>query len=140
MTDSARQPDRRERSCRATVKPIASVQTPAPPPRPSSFSVYGNRAGIALIHAFTIVALVRGPSLKLVALAAPTYLVRMFAITAAYHRYFSHRSYKTSRAFQFVLALLGTTATQKGPLWWAATHRDHHKYSDTERDVHSPLR
>jgi stearoyl-CoA desaturase (delta-9 desaturase) len=64
----------------------------------------------------------------------------MFAITAVYHRYFSHRSYKTSRGLQFLLALLGTTATQKGPLWWGGTHRVHHKYSDTERDVHSPLR
>jgi stearoyl-CoA desaturase (delta-9 desaturase) len=39
---------------------------------------------------------------------------------------------------QFLLALLGTSATQKGPLWWAAAHRAHHKYSDTEKDIHSP--
>jgi len=59
------------------------------------------------------------------------YFVRMFGITAGYHRYFSHRSYKTSRWFQFLLAWLGCTAMQKGPLWWAATHRQHHRYSDT---------
>ena len=55
----------------------------------------------------------------------------MFGITGGYHRYFAHRSYKTSRVFQFVLAWLGCSALQKGPLWWAAHHREHHRYSDT---------
>jgi stearoyl-CoA desaturase (Delta-9 desaturase) len=66
------------------------------------------------------------------------YAVRMFAITAGYHRYFAHRTYKTSRWFQFALALLGLAAAQQGPLWWAAHHRRHHKYSDELEDVHSP--
>jgi stearoyl-CoA desaturase (delta-9 desaturase) len=66
------------------------------------------------------------------------YLVRMWAITAGYHRYFSHRSYKTSRLFQFLLAFLGQTAAQRGVIWWSAVHRHHHLYSDTEHDVHSP--
>jgi stearoyl-CoA desaturase (delta-9 desaturase) len=70
-------------------------------------------------------------------LALGLYAVRMFGLTAGYHRYFSHRSYKTSRVFQFLLAVLGTTATQKGPLWWAGHHRTHHKYSDEPRDPHS---
>jgi stearoyl-CoA desaturase (delta-9 desaturase) len=73
-------------------------------------------------------------------LAAALYLVRMFAITAGYHRYFSHRTYRTSRAFQLVLAVVGGTAAQKGALWWAAHHRDHHRHSDTPEDIHSPLR
>jgi stearoyl-CoA desaturase (Delta-9 desaturase) len=68
-----------------------------------------------------------------------TYAVRMFAITAGYHRYFSHRTYKTSRAFQLLLALLGMTTAQQGPLWWAAHHRRHHKYSDMPEDIHSPI-
>ncbi|MGQ0434979.1 MAG: acyl-CoA desaturase [Microthrixaceae bacterium] len=68
------------------------------------------------------------------------YFVRMFFVTAGYHRYFSHRSYRLGRAAQLVMAVGGTTAIQKGPLWWAAHHRDHHRYSDTERDVHSPIR
>ncbi|MCE9573298.1 MAG: acyl-CoA desaturase [Deltaproteobacteria bacterium] len=72
-----------------------------------------------------------------VAIAAISYGVRLFAITAGYHRYFSHRAYKTSRPFQLVLAVMGLTATQKGPLWWAAHHRVHHKYSDQPQDVHS---
>ncbi len=66
------------------------------------------------------------------------YAVRMFAITAGYHRYFAHRTYKTSRPFQFVLAALGMSTAQQGPLWWAAHHRTHHKASDTPDDVHSP--
>lgn len=76
---------------------------------------------------------------SLVALALSSYFVRMWAITAGYHRYFAHRSFKTSRAFQFVLGLLGTTTMQNGPLWWASVHRRHHKYSDTPNDPHSPI-
>lgn len=66
------------------------------------------------------------------------YFVRVFGLTAFYHRYFSHRSFKTSRAFQFIGALLGSSAGQRGPIWWAAHHRDHHRMSDHEGDVHSP--
>ncbi len=72
-------------------------------------------------------------------LVAASYSVRMFAITAGYHRYFSHRSYRTGRVFQAFLAFLGATCTQKGPLWWAAHHRDHHRHSDGPQDIHSPL-
>ncbi|MDE0468751.1 MAG: acyl-CoA desaturase [Candidatus Poribacteria bacterium] len=67
------------------------------------------------------------------------YVIRMFGITAGFHRYFSHRSFKTSRSFQFFLAFLGQSSAQRGVLWWAAKHRYHHKYSDTEHDVHSPV-
>jgi len=66
------------------------------------------------------------------------YAVRMFGITAGYHRYFSHRTFKTSRWFQFVLAVMGLSAAQQGPLWWAAHHRNHHKFSDEPEDIHSP--
>src|SRR5256714_10249880 len=65
-------------------------------------------------------------------------VVRMFFVTAGYHRYFSHRSYKTSRAFQFVIAFMAMSSSQKGVLWWAAHHRHHHRYSDQELDLHSP--
>lgn len=66
------------------------------------------------------------------------YVIRMFAITGGYHRYFSHRSYKTSRLFQFLLAFLGCSSAQKGPLWWASHHRHHHQHSDTAEDMHAP--
>jgi len=71
------------------------------------------------------------------ALALGIYGLRMFGLTAGFHRLLAHRSFKAGRAVQFLLALLGTFAVQKGPLWWAAHHRAHHKYSDTPRDVHS---
>ncbi len=73
----------------------------------------------------------------LVALAL--YLLRMFAITGFYHRYFSHRTFKTSRVLQFVFALLGAASVQRGPLWWAAHHRNHHRHADGHDDLHSPV-
>ena len=79
-------------------------------------------------------------SWKVVALAVGGYGLRMWAVTAGYHRYFAHRSYKTSRAWQLVLAFLGTTAMQNGPIWWASVHRRHHKESDGLADPHSPVR
>jgi stearoyl-CoA desaturase (delta-9 desaturase) len=66
------------------------------------------------------------------------YLLRMFAITGFYHRYFSHKAFKTSRALQLVFAILGATTVQRGPLWWAAQHRHHHRHADTPDDLHSP--
>ena len=68
-----------------------------------------------------------------------TFFVRVFALTAGFHRYFSHKSFKTSRLFQFILAWVGTSAAQMGPMWWAAHHRHHHDHSDTDQDVHSPV-
>jgi len=65
--------------------------------------------------------------------------VRVWGVTAGYHRYFSHRTYKTSRVFQFFLAVLAQSSSQKGVLWWASHHRVHHKLSDQPGDVHSPV-
>jgi len=93
-----------------------------------------------LVHAVGIATpFLVAPTWGLVGLAVALYFARMFGITAGYHRYFSHRAYKTSRAFQFALAWLGASSSQKGPIWWAAHHRDHHKYSDGPDDIHSPL-
>ena len=71
--------------------------------------------------------------------AVVLYAVRMFAITGFYHRYFSHKAFKTSRPVQFLFGLIGATSVQRGPLWWAAHHRNHHRHSDTALDVHSPV-
>lgn len=62
----------------------------------------------------------------------------LLSVTVCYHRYFSHRCFNTSRWFQFLLALWGTTNLQRGPIWWAAIHRQHHSHSDSEGDWHSP--
>jgi len=97
-----------------------------------------NKSFFVVIHLGCFLIIWTGVSAVALAVALSLYLIRMFAITAGYHRLFSHRSYSTSRAFQFVLAVLGSSAAQKGPLWWAASHRHHHKHSDTEEDIHSP--
>ena len=90
-----------------------------------------------LIHLGCVGVLWTGWSPVAVAVAAALYVVRMFSVTAFYHRYFSHRSFRASRAWQFVFAVLGATAVQRGPLWWAAHHRRHHAHSDRPGDAHS---
>lgn len=80
-----------------------------------------------------------GWSWTAVCTAAALYLVRMFGITGIYHRYFSHRTFKTSRVAQFLFAALAASSAQRGPLWWAANHREHHRESDTPADPHSPV-
>ncbi len=79
-----------------------------------------------------------GFSWTAVAVAAALYAIRMFAITGFYHRFFSHRSFKTSRPVQFLFGLIGASSVQRGPLWWAAHHRHHHRHSDQPADLHSP--
>jgi stearoyl-CoA desaturase (Delta-9 desaturase) len=78
------------------------------------------------------------PNAPLLALLALTFAVRSFCVSAGYHRYFAHRSFKTSRFFQFVLAFVGGMAVMRGALWWAAHHRAHHTHSDGPGDPHSP--
>jgi stearoyl-CoA desaturase (delta-9 desaturase) len=90
------------------------------------------------VHLLPLLAFITGVSGVAIALFVATYFVRMFAVTGGYHRYFSHRTYRLGRVPQFALAFLGTTAAQKGPLWWAAHHRRHHRYTDRDGDPHSP--
>jgi stearoyl-CoA desaturase (Delta-9 desaturase) len=92
------------------------------------------------IHLIPLLAFWTGVSRADVLLCVALYCARIFFITGVYHRYFAHRSYKMGRAMQFVMAVGGTLAIQKGPLWWAGHHRHHHKYSDQHNDVHSPLK
>jgi stearoyl-CoA desaturase (delta-9 desaturase) len=73
-----------------------------------------------------------------VGVALALYALRMFAITAFYHRYFAHRTFRTSRAVQFIFAVIGASSVQRGPLWWAAHHRNHHRHTETAADPHSP--
>ncbi len=92
----------------------------------------------ALLHLSCLFVILVGWSWTAVAMAAFLYLLRMHAITGWYHRYFSHRTFKTNRFWQFVWAYIGNTSAQRGPLWWAAHHRHHHRYSDEVNDTHSP--
>lgn len=92
-----------------------------------------------LFHLIPIAAFFVPFSWNLVAMAVGLYVVRMFAITGFYHRYFSHRGYRVrNRVVQFLMGWLGASAMQQGPLWWANHHRHHHRYSDMPEDIHSP--
>ena len=91
-----------------------------------------------LVHLGCLAAIWTGVTWQALALGVALYWLRMFAVGAGYHRYFSHRAYTTSRVFQFVLAFLAQSTAQKSVLWWASKHRHHHLHSDTQDDVHSP--
>jgi stearoyl-CoA desaturase (delta-9 desaturase) len=93
-----------------------------------------------LLHLGCLGVLLVGWSWTAVFAAVGFYLLRMFAITGIYHRYFSHRTFKTSRAVQLGFAVIGAASAQRGPLWWAANHREHHRNSDLPSDPHSPVR
>jgi len=100
--------------------------------------IYPAAIPFVLVHVACLAAFWTGITTGALVTCIVLYAVRMFGVTAGYHRYFSHRSFKTGRAFQFVLAFLSQSSAQRGVLWWAAKHRHHHRYSDTELDVHSP--
>jgi stearoyl-CoA desaturase (delta-9 desaturase) len=100
--------------------------------------MYPSAIPFVLVHLGCLGAIWSGVTWEALAICATLYVVRMFAVVAGYHRYFSHRAFSTSRAFQFVLALVAQTTAQKSVLWWAAKHRHHHLHSDTVEDVHSP--
>ena len=100
--------------------------------------IYPSTIPFILVHLGCFAAIWTGVTWQALAICVTLYWLRIFAIGAGYHRYFSHRSYSTSRAFQFVLAFMSQTTTQKSVIWWASKHRHHHLYSDTGHDVHSP--
>jgi stearoyl-CoA desaturase (delta-9 desaturase) len=100
--------------------------------------IYPPSIPFVIVHFACLAAIWTGVTTTAVILCLALYVVRMFGVTAGYHRYFSHRSYKTSRIGQFLLAFLAQSSAQRGILWWAAKHRHHHKHSDTALDVHSP--
>ncbi|HLV66252.1 MAG TPA: acyl-CoA desaturase [Polyangiaceae bacterium] len=119
------------------------VSAPLPPRRPAQrlreFQWLGALPFI-LTHFVPLAAIWTGTKWQDWAVCAALYFIRMFGVTGAYHRYFSHRTYKTSRFFQFCLAFLAQTSVQKGALWWAAHHRTHHKFSDQDGDPHDARR
>jgi stearoyl-CoA desaturase (Delta-9 desaturase) len=100
--------------------------------------IYPSAVPFVLVHLACIAAIWSGVTWQAIAICVALYWVRIFAIGAGYHRYFSHRAYSTGRVFAFVLAFLAQTSAQKSVLWWAAKHRHHHLHSDTKQDVHSP--
>lgn len=109
-----------------------------PRTRPDERVNWVSSIGFLLVHALCLAAIFTGVTRTALILLAVTFFGRVFFITAGYHRYFSHRSFRTSRPFQLVLAFGAQSSAQKGALWWAAHHRHHHRFSDTDRDLHSP--
>jgi len=100
--------------------------------------IYPSAIPFVLVHVACLAAIWTGITWQAVGLCIALYWLRLFAIGAGYHRYFSHRAYATGRVFQFILAVLAQSTAQKSVLWWAAKHRHHHLHSDTPADVHSP--
>jgi len=97
-------------------------------------------APLIFLHVMCLGVFWVGWSWTAVMVALFLYIIRMFAITGFYHRYFSHKAFKTSRFWQFVFGVIGNASVQRGPLWWASHHRHHHRYTDQDQDVHSPSR
>ncbi len=114
-----------------------AVQTAPPMEEPERISLVKSLPFITM-HLIPLLVFFVGVSWFAVFFCVLMYAIRMFGITGGYHRYFSHRTYKTSRFFQFCLAWLGCSSAQMGPLWWAAHHRHHHRHSDTDKDLHPP--
>ncbi len=105
--------------------------------QPDKFDFYRSVSFI-ILHVGCLGVFFTGWSKVAVITAVVLYVVRMFAVTGFYHRYFAHRTFRTSRWAQFAFALFGNLSAQRGALWWASVHRHHHQHSDDEEDAHSP--
>jgi len=92
----------------------------------------------AFLHLMCLTVIWVGWSWTAITVAFVLYVIRMFAITGFYHRYFSHKTFATNRFWQFLFAVLGNASVQRGPLWWASHHRHHHRFADKIDDAHSP--
>jgi len=123
----------------ATDGPLMTSAAPDDMPHDDHDDIlYPSTIPFILAHVACFAAIWTGVTWEAVAIGITFYWLRMFAIGAGYHRYFSHRAYSTGRVFQFILAVLAQSTAQKSVLWWAAKHRHHHLHSDTPHDVHSP--
>jgi stearoyl-CoA desaturase (delta-9 desaturase) len=91
-----------------------------------------------ILHLACLLVFVTGVTWRGLAIFGVAYVIKMLGVGIGYHRYFSHRTFKTSRVMQFMLGFWATLSFQKGPMWWAQTHRDHHRHADTPSDLHSP--
>ncbi len=104
--------------------------------RPQVMSVV---IGMTVFHLACFGVFFTGFSPIAAAVAFAMYVIRGMGVTTGFHRLLAHRSFKTNRVVQFLLALAGSLAVQGGPLWWVAHHREHHAEVDTEGDIHSPV-
>lgn len=116
----------------------SQVELDSPNQAPNSQIDWPRVIPFIAIHLTCLFAFITGVSWIAIIICLASYFIRMFAITAFYHRYFSHKTFKTSRVMQAIFGFIGASSTQRGPLWWAAHHRHHHIHSDTDADAHSP--
>ena len=100
--------------------------------------VYVVAIAFILFHLGCLTVFIVGVSPVAIAVFLASYVIRGMGITAGYHRLLAHRSFQTSRPMQFLFALAGSLAIQGGPLWWVSHHRSHHRYTETDQDIHSP--
>jgi stearoyl-CoA desaturase (Delta-9 desaturase) len=107
---------------------------------PDERIAWGPSLPFFLFHLLPLVAIYTGVHWSAWVVCFVLYYARVFFLTGVYHRYLAHRSYQMGRVMQFLMCVGGASALQKGPLWWAAHHRLHHKHSDQPEDVHSPKR
>jgi stearoyl-CoA desaturase (delta-9 desaturase) len=122
----------------ALAAPATSAATEAHVPSTEHQISWADHVPLLATHAMCLAAFWTGASARDLLVCAALFYVRMFGVSAGYHRYFSHRAFKTSRAFQLVLAILACSSAQRGVLWWAGHHRHHHRASDQPDDIHSP--
>src|SRR5256714_1017447 len=93
---------------------------------------------MVLFHVGAVLALFHFSWTALFASVLLYWLAIGFGISLGYHRLHTHRGYKTSRAFEYFLAICGTLTLEGGPMFWVATHRIHHQHSDQDGDPHTP--
>ena len=117
----------------------ARAQAPAPSKEPADRYRLAETIPFVLAHIVCLAAFWTGIRASDLFIAAGLYALRLFGVTAGYHRYFSHRSFSTGRVFRFLLGFLAQSSAQRGVLWWAGNHRHHHRFSDVAADVHSPV-
>jgi stearoyl-CoA desaturase (delta-9 desaturase) len=120
---------------------LATQDSPISPARGAAQRPPQLRTGLTLftaIHAACVLVIWTGTSPIALLTCGIVYVIQVFGMSAGYHRYLAHRTFETSRSFQFVLALMATLSGQQGPLWWAGHHRHHHRHADAEGDVHPP--
>lgn len=133
----SRPPARLSRTLRRWFDTAAAESAAATTERPGRID-WLRAVPFALLHLGCLGVIWVGASPIAVGVAVALYALRMFAITAFYHRYFSHRTFQASRPVQFAFAVIGASSVQRGPLWWAAHHRHHHRHADQPLDPHSP--
>jgi stearoyl-CoA desaturase (Delta-9 desaturase) len=120
---SARTPRNRAPACRVTDRSESNCAMTVDAQNQSDDIVYPSSINFLVVHMRCFAVFWTGFNWRAAALGLALYVLRIFAITAGYHRYFAHRAYSTSRAGQFILACLAQSSAQRGILWWAAHHR-----------------